>query len=261
MAANNLLPEAAVFDLDGVVTFTAQVHAAAWKQLFDDYLRSREKRFHEPFREFDLDADYRAYVDGRPRYQGVQAFLESREIKIPFGIPEDPPDAETVCGLGNRKNAMFLAKMDEMGVAVDGEAVRFLRELRERGIRVGLASSSKNAATVVARAGLTGLFQARVDGATSEQIKLRGKPQPDIFLECLKRLTGRNEPQRAMVVEDAISGVQAGRAGGFGLVLGIDRIGNPDALRQHGADWVISDFREISTEKVMAYFRLQEKSA
>jgi alpha,alpha-trehalase len=255
MATNNDGPEAAVFDLDGVITFTAQVHAASWKQLFDEYLRSRQQRFGEPFREFDIEGDYRAYVDGRPRYQGVQAFLESRGINLPYGTPADLPEAETVCGLGNRKNALFLAKTEEMGVEVDGEAVRFVRELRDRGIRVGLASSSKNAAPILAKVGLTDLFQAQVDGITSERLGLRGKPQPDIFLTCLKMLIGRVEPQRAMVVEDAISGVQAGRSGGFGLVLGVDRNAEAAALHQHGADWVIGDFHEISADKVAEYFR------
>jgi alpha,alpha-trehalase len=253
-------PDAAVFDLDGVITLTARVHAAAWKQLFDEYLHERERRLEEPFREFDADADYRAYVDGRPRYQGVQTFLESRGIKLPFGTPADPPEAETVCGLGNRKNALFIAKTKEMGVDVDHEAVRFVRELRGRGVRIGLASSSKNAAPILERAGLLDLFSARVDGIVSERLGLKGKPQPDIFLQCLQFLQG-GDPKRAMVVEDAISGVQAGRRGGFGLVLGIDRTNEAAALREHGADWVIENFREVSADKVAEYFHSRARVA
>ena len=247
-------PDAAVFDLDGVVTFTAKVHAAAWKQLFDDYLRGREQRFGEPFRPFDADADYRAYVDGKPRYDGVQSFLESRGIVLPWGTPADSPGWETVCGLGNRKNELFTAKIREMGVAVDQEAVRFIRELRDRGVHVGLASSSKNAVPIVESAGLHDLFQQIVDGVVSERMGLRGKPQPDIFLTCLQKL-GRIPPARALVVEDAIAGVEAGRLGGFGLVLGVDRHGEAAALRDHGADLVIQNFREISAETVFEYFR------
>jgi alpha,alpha-trehalase len=247
-------PAAAVFDLDGVLTFTAQVHAAAWKQLFDEYLQSRSARFGEPFTEFS-EYDYRAYVDGRPRYEGVQTFLQSRGINLPYGTPADSPMQETVCGLGNRKNALFLRKTEEMGVEVDQEAVRFVRELRAQGIRVGLASSSKNAGPILERVGLSGLFAVRVDGLVSERLGLAGKPRPDIFLKCLELLTGGSNARDAVVVEDAIPGVQAGRAGGFGLVLGVDRNGEADSLRKNGADWVVADFREISAAQVQEYFR------
>jgi alpha,alpha-trehalase len=253
-------PDAAVFDLDGVVTFTARVHAAAWKTLFDEYLRARQQRHGEPFRPFDADADYRAYVDGKPRYDGVQSFLEARGIAIPWGMPSDPPDRETVCGLGNRKNALFNANIQELGVAVDEHAVRFLRELRQRGIRVGLASSSKNALPILERAGLAGLFEAVVDGLVSERLGLQGKPRPDIFLTCLEIL-GRIPARRALVVEDAIAGVEAGRLGGFGLVLGVDRHGEAASLLAHGADWVIRDFREITADQVAEYFRARARVA
>jgi trehalose 6-phosphate phosphatase len=249
------LPEAAIFDLDGVITFTARVHAAAWKELFDDYLRSRQQRFGEPFRPFDAEADYHAYVDGKPRYDGVQSFLESRGIRVPFGSFSDPPEAETATGLGNRKDLLFNAKARELGVEVDEEAVRLVRELRDTGVKVGLASSSRNAVPILARAGQPGLFAAVVDGVVSERLLLKGKPRPDIFLKCLELLTGRVEPQRAMVVEDAISGVQAGRAGCFGLVLGVDRARQAEALKQNGADWVVRDFREVTAEGVREYFR------
>jgi len=252
--AGQVLPEAAVFDLDGVITFTAKVHEAAWKELFDPYLRLRQERFGEVFRPFD-EADYRAYVDGKPRYDGVASFLNSRGVQIPRGAPDDAAEAETVCGLGNRKNLLFNSKVAEMGVDVDSEAVRLVRELRERGVRVGLASSSKNAAAILERVGLLELFGAVVDGVVSERLRLRGKPAPDIFLQCLEELAGHREARRSMVVEDAIVGVEAGRAGGFGLVLGVDRVGEAAALRQHGADWVISDFGQITGEQVVEYFR------
>ncbi len=251
-------PDAAVFDLDGVITFTARVHAAAWKQLFDDFLRAR---FGEQFQAFDADADYRTYVDGKPRYDGVQSFLAARGISLPFGTPFDAPERETVCGLGNRKNALFAQAIEKLGVDVDHEAVRLVRQLRDRGIRVGLASSSKNAVPILDRAGLSSLFEAVVDGTLSERLGLRGKPQPDIFLKCLELLGRTIPPVRAMVVEDAIAGVQAGRLGGFGLVLGVDRHGESAALLEHGADWVIRDFREISAESVLEYFRAKARVA
>jgi trehalose 6-phosphate phosphatase len=246
--------DAAVFDLDGVVTFTARAHAAAWKELFDDYLRGRAARFGETFRPFDRETDYREYVDGRPRYDGVRAFLASRGISLPYGDPSDPPGRETVCGLGNRKNLLFQAVLRREGVDVDREAVRFIRDLRSRGIRVGMASSSKNATLILRTAGLLDLFDARVDGHTSERLGLRGKPAPDIFLECLERLAAP-DPGRSLLAEDAVAGVQAGRAGAFGLVLGVDRGGRAVSLREHGADWIIRSFREISPDQVEAYFQ------
>lgn len=256
------LPSAAVFDLDGVVTFTARVHAAAWKELFDEYMQSRERRYDEPFREFDIDADYRAYVDGKPRYDGVKSFLESRGIHIPYGQTSDPPDRETVCGLANRKNAMFVKKVEEMGVEVDHDAVRFIRELRGAGVHVGLASSSKNAVDILKRVHLLDLFEAVVDGQVSEKLKLRGKPEPDIFITCNRLLLGDSaNPAQSMVVEDAIAGVQAGRRGGFGVVLGVDRHGEADSLRENGADWVISDFRQVTVEKLAEHFRERSRVA
>jgi len=261
--------EAAVFDLDGVITFTARVHFAAWKELFDSYLRERATRLPDsaeahatpaessapdPLRPF-AESDYREYVDGKPRYDGVASFLASRGIHLPHGTPADPPDKETICGLGNRKDKLFNAKIREVGVDVDWEAVRFVRELREQGIKVGLASSSKNALPILERAGLANLFEATVDGIDSERLKLRGKPEPDIFLLSLKRLSSDADPRNALVAEDAIAGVQAGHRGGFGLVLGVDRNHQPNALAENGANMVISDFREISAERVREYFR------
>ncbi len=255
-----VFPEAAVFDLDGVITFTARVHSAAWKAMFDEFLRSREQRFGEPFRPF-TEADYHAYVDGKPRYDGVESFLKSRNISLPRGTPRDEPGAETVCGLGNRKNELFNSKVVELGVDVDQEAVRLVRELRERGVRVGLASSSKNAVPILKRVGMLELFEAIVDGVVSARLGLKGKPAPDIFVRCLQEMTVHRDARRSMVVEDAISGVEAGRAGDFGLVLGVDRVGQAEALRQHGADWVIKDFREISAEQIAEYFRKKARVA
>jgi trehalose 6-phosphate phosphatase len=258
---SHVLPEAAIFDLDGVITLTARVHAAAWKQLFDEYLRSRSAGSAAAFREFDEQADYHRFVDGKPRYDGVQSFLASRGIQLLWGTPGDPPDAETVCGLGNRKNELFNQKLNEIGVDVDQEAVGFVRELRQAGVRVGLASSSKNAEAILRRAGLLDLFAAIVDGTVSERSRLRGKPDPDIFLACLQMLVPGGDPRRAMVVEDAISGVEAGRSGGFGLVLGIDRDPQSNTLREHGAHWVIRRFSEVSADAVADYFRSRARVA
>ena len=253
-------PDAVIFDLDGVITFTARVHAAAWKELFEDYLRAQAARIGAPFRPFDAAADYYAYVDGKPRYDGVQSFLKSRAIDIPPGRPSDSPGDETVCGLGNRKDDLFNRKIDETGVDIDAEAVRLAQELRNRGVRVGLASSSRNAVPILQKAGILNLFHAIVDGLVSERLHLHGKPEPDIFLECLAELDRSLNPQRAAVVEDAISGVEAGQIGGFGLVLGIDR-NHTRALEQHGANWVISDFSEISADRVSAFFTARAPAA
>ena len=245
--------EAMIFDLDGVITFTARLHAAAWKELFDEYLKIRSSRRGEQFRPFDVNTDYPAYVDGKSRYDGVRSFRESRGIKIPEGTPSDPVNAETVRTLGNRKDALFVKKVREMGVDVDHEAVRFVRELRGRGVRVGLASSSRNAVPVLERAGIKDIFEAIVDGVVSEHLRLQGKPAPDIFLHCLAGLVPRADSRHAGIVEDAIAGVEAGKAGGFGLVLGVDRKGSRN-LKVHGANWVIHDFKGVTAERVFEFF-------
>jgi len=244
--------EAAIFDLDGVVTLTASVHAAAWKQLFDAYLKQRSEESGEPFVPFDLKGDYHTYVDGKPRIEGVKSFLASRGIQLPEGTPEDGPDEPTAWGLGNRKNDYFRQVLEERGAEVDERTVAFIRRLREEGIRVAVASSSKNCGPILDRAGLTDLFEARVDGIVSEEIGLKGKPNPDIFVEAARRVGAT--PERTVVVEDAISGVQAGWAGGFGLVIGIDRVGAAVALREHGADLVLESFDERSLDRVSAWF-------
>jgi HAD superfamily hydrolase (TIGR01509 family) len=248
-----------VFDLDGVITFTARVHAAAWKELFDSFLRERAQKLGEAFVPFDATSDYLQYVDGKPRYDGVASFLASRGIHIPFGHGDDPPDAQTVTALGNRKDALFRKKVDEVGVDYDHEAVRFVQELRAHQIPVGIASSSKNAIPILKRCGILELFEFIVDGNLSEQRHLRGKPAPDIFLACLSELVASPNPAQAGIAEDAIAGVEAGRNGGFGLVLGVDRTGAP--LGQNGANWVITDFRNISADQVIEFFADRAKVA
>jgi beta-phosphoglucomutase family hydrolase len=220
--------DAVIFDLDGVVTKTALVHASAWKKMFDEYLRSREERFGEHFREFTHAGDYLPFVDGKPRYKGVASFLESRGIELPFGDPGDSTDRETVCGLGNRKNIMFNQVLEEEGVEVYDSTVGILHGLKEAGVRIGVASSSKNCKQVLERAGLLELFETRVDGIVSAEIGLKGKPEPDIFTTACDNLEVAYH--RSVVVEDAVSGVQAGRKGNFGLVLGVAREENTREL-------------------------------
>ncbi len=241
--------EAAIFDLDGVVTRTARVHAATWKRLFDDYLRARSERSGEPFLEF-TDADYRAHVDGLPRYDGVAAFLRARGIDLSWGEPSDPPDRETICGLGNRKNALFRQVLEAEGVEVHESAVALIRSLRKQGVRTALVSSSRNARLVLDRAELTGLFDVIVDGTDAARLGLKGKPDPDIFLAAAEQLGV--PPGRAVMVEDALSGVAAGRAGGFGLVIGVDRAGQREALLGAGADLVVSDMADLCAGKTPA---------
>jgi alpha,alpha-trehalase len=241
-----------IFDLDGVVTQTAAVHAAAWKRLFDEYLAERAARAgaaagvagaDDPLRPFDLDADYARYVDGKPRCDGVRDFLASRGIELPMGDPSDPPDAETVCSLGNRKNDFFNAEVREHGVKTYPSTIALIGRLHAAGIRVGLMSSSKNTAMVLDVAGITDLFEVRVDGLVAAEVGLPGKPDPAMYLEAARRLGV--DAARAVVVEDALSGVEAGHRGGFGLVIGVDRLGQAEALREHGADVVVDDLAVV----------------
>jgi len=249
-----------IFDLDGVITFTARVHAAAWKELFDEFLKARSERLHEQFSEFTIAGDYLTYVDGKSRYDGVASFFASRGISIPYGSPSDPPTAQTVCGLGNRKDNLFTKKIREVGVDIDHDAIKFVRELRARGVRIGLASSSRNAVTVVEQAGIRELFDEIVDGVVSDRYHLRGKPEPDIFLQCLRQLTSRDNPLEAGIVEDAIAGVMAGRRGWFSLVLGVDR-NKSGTLARNGANWVIHDFSQITADQVMRFFADRARAA
>jgi beta-phosphoglucomutase family hydrolase len=231
-----------VFDTDGVLTDTASVHAAAWKRLFDEYLQLRSTRDAEPFRPF-TEADYLRSVDGRPRYDGVAGFLASRGIELPWGDPDDPPDRETVCGLGNAKDRYFVTHLREHGAEPFPTSVAFVRGLRERGLRTAVVSASRNMVAVLEAAGLRDLFDAEVDGVEADRLGLAGKPDPALFLEAARRLGVA--PARAAVVEDALAGVEAGRAGDFGHVVGVDRGGEADALREHGADVVVGDLDEL----------------
>jgi alpha,alpha-trehalase len=248
---------AVLFDLDGVVTKTAKVHAASWKKLFDEYLKRRAGGQGGSWEPFDISSDYNTYVDGKPRYDGVKSFLESRGIDLPYGNPEDFPEAETICGLGNRKNQIFNDHLQTHGVESYEVAVDFLHLLKEIGFKTAVVSSSKNCRTVLSVAGIEDLFDARVDGLVSERLGLDGKPQPDIFLEAARQLDV--PPERAVVLEDAISGVQAGQHGQFGCVIGVDRIGHAESLKENGADVVVRSFAELTvagkrpaTERSMA---------
>ncbi|HEX2359903.1 MAG TPA: beta-phosphoglucomutase family hydrolase [Solirubrobacterales bacterium] len=234
---------ACLFDLDGVLTQTAKVHARAWKQMFDDFLRTRAARSGEDFVPFDARDDYDAYVDGKPRYDGVRDFLASRGIELPEGDPEDPPDAETVRGLGNRKNELVLALIRKDGVEPYEGSVRYLHAARDAGLRRAVVSSSANCKDVLEAAGIADLLEVRVDGIVAEREGMKGKPAPDTYLFAAKELGA--EPAQAAVFEDALAGVEAGRAGDFGCVVGVDRVGQAGALREHGADVVVEDLAEL----------------
>ena len=234
---------ALLFDLDGVLTQTANVHAAAWKQTFDQFLRDHAEASGGRFVPFDRVADYDEYVDGRPREDGVRSFLNARGIELPEGSPEDPPDAGTVHGLGNNKNERVLRLIHDQGVEAYEGSVRYVRAAREAGIPRAVVSSSANAHDVLVAAGIQGLFDHVVDGVVAEREHLHGKPSPDTFLAGARGLNV--EPSHAAVFEDALVGVEAGRAGRFGYVVGVDRIGQHEALRKHGADVVVADLAEL----------------
>jgi beta-phosphoglucomutase family hydrolase len=230
--------KACLFDLDGVLTRTAELHAAAWKSMFDDYLRERAGGRGEAFAPFDLHDDYDAYVDGKPRLDGVRSFLASRGIELPD---------ETVRELGDRKNSLVLRLIRERGVRVYEGSVRYVEAVRAAGLRRAVVSSSRNTADVLAAAGIAELFEARIDGVVAEQQHLHGKPAPDTFLAGASAL---GVPAAAAAVfEDALAGVEAGRAGAFGYVVGVDRVGQADALRAHGADVVVQDLAELLEPK------------
>ncbi|MFY4718333.1 HAD family hydrolase [Streptomyces sp. LaBMicrA B280] len=234
---------ACLFDLDGVLTQTAKVHAAAWKEMFDAFLRERARREGTEFVPFDAVRDYDEYVDGRPREDGVRTFLAARGVRLPEGSPQDPPDAETVQALGARKNELVLRRIREDGVEPYEGSVRLLHEVRAAGLACAVVSSSANARDVLAAAGIADLFDERVDGVVTRERRLRGKPAPDTYLEAARELSV--EPAAAAVFEDALAGVEAGRAGRFGLVVGVDRVGQAEQLRAHGADIVVRDLAEL----------------
>jgi len=243
--------EAVIFDLDGVITKTANVHSRAWKKMFDEYLHHREKKIGEPFKEFTSE-DYLQYVDGKPRYDGVKSFLDSRNIKLAFGSPDDVPEQETICGLGNRKNEAFNDVLKSEGVEAYPSTVKLLEQLKKDGIRIGVASSSKNAEGVLTAAGLMHFIETRVDGVVSAELGLNGKPASDIFVTAAKNLGV--DPNKSIVVEDATSGVQAGRNGNFGLVIGLAREDNIEVLKANGADIVVEDLDEITLNDINNWF-------
>ena len=235
--------EACLFDLDGVLTQTATVHAHAWKQMFDDFLRSRAEQSGEPFRPFDVLSDYGPYVDGKLREDGVRSFLASRDIVLPEGAGDDPATADTVHGLATRKNTLVLDLIREQGVDVYEGSIRFLEAVKEAGLRRAVVSASKNTSEVLKVTGIGHLFEVQVDGLVAAQEGLPGKPAPDTFLAAARKLGVA--PANCAILEDALAGVEAGRSGNFGYVIGVDRHDQADALRRHGADIVVTDVGEL----------------
>ena len=236
---------ACLFDLDGVLTQTALVHNAAWKQTFDSFLQVWSRQHGQPYVPFDSGADYHRYVDGRPRADGVRTFLASRGITLPEGSPDDGPDAETVNGLGNRKNGLVLEKIAAGAVQVYPGSVDYLRAAKEHGLRRAVVSASANCKDVLAAAGIADLMEERVDGVVAREQDLPGKPAPDTFLYAARLLD--TPPENCAVFEDALAGVAAGRAGNFGIVVGVDRVGQAEALSANGADIVVQDLSDLLT--------------
>jgi alpha,alpha-trehalase len=234
---------AVLFDLDGVLTDTASIHSRAWKATFDDFLRLRAATHRSEFVPFDIDKDYRQHVDGRPRFEGVDQFLKSRRIELPWGRHDDPAGEATVCAVGNRKNDLVGTILKEQGVDVYPGSLALLKHLAAKGMPMAVVTSSANAGAVLAAGGIADMFSVRVDGNVAARLGLRGKPNPDPFLEAARQL--EVDPADAVVIEDAISGIQAGRAGGFGMVIGIDRHRDAEALRKAGADVVVADLGEL----------------
>lgn len=232
-----------LFDLDGVLTQTATVHATAWKEMFDVFLEQQAAAAGKPFVPFDPVREYGAYVDGMPRADGVRKFLASRGISLPEGSPDDQPETETIAGLGNRKNELVLQLIDERGVTVFEGSVRYVHAVRDAGLSLAVVSSSANTASILESAGLAELFDVRIDGLVAAERRLPGKPRPDTFLAGAEALG--LEPKVAAVFEDALAGVEAGVAGGFGFVVGVDRIDQAAALRERGADVVVCDLAEL----------------
>ncbi|AKH37967.1 MULTISPECIES: HAD family hydrolase [Nitrosomonas] len=235
--------DAVLFDLDGVLTPTAKIHSLCWKVMFDAFLSQQAAATQQPFQPFDIEHDYKQYVDGKTRYDGVRSFLESRNISLPEGTPTDPATVDTVCGLGNRKDELVQETINRCGVEPYAGSVALVRQLRKLSIHTAVVSSSANCEQVLRAAGILELFDVLVDGSIASELKLPGKPEPATFLKAAEMLS--TKPDRAVVVEDAIASVQAGRAGRFGLVIGVDREGNDSILRSHGADVVVADLAEL----------------
>lgn len=242
----------AIFDLDGVVTKTAHIHAAAWKTMFDEFLKKWSEKENKPFVPFTHDNDYIPYVDGKPRYDGVKSFLESREIELPYGDKSDGPEKETVCGLGNKKNEIYNEIIKREGAFVFQSTIKLIKEMRKNKTKIGVASSSKNTKLILETSGIEDLFETRVCGIVSEELHLKGKPDPDIFVKAAEFLGLL--PHECLMVEDAISGVAAGRNGNFGLVLGVARYGDDEVLKTNGADIVVKDLGEISLADINKWF-------
>ena len=236
--------EAFIFDMDGVITDTASTHAAAWKRLFDEYLKRIASRSQTEFTPFEIDRDYYVYIDGKLRYDGVLSFLNSRGIDLPYGDPEDRIDRETICGLGNRKDKYYHQYLKSRGVNSYQSSVQFIVNLRSHDVCTAVISASRNATLVLKAANVLELFNVKVDGVDSAKLNLRGKPHPDIFLEAARRLNVL--PEHSIVVEDALAGVEAGRKGNFKLVIGIDRAGHGELLKSHGADIVVPDLSQLN---------------
>ena len=234
---------ACLFDMDGVVTQTAVVHAAAWKEMFDEFLRARAESTGTQFIPFDPHAEYDAYVDGKPRLDGTRSFLESRGIELPEGTPNDPPGTPTLYGLSNQKNNLVLAKIAAGGVQAYPGSITYIRSVKDKGISTAIVSASANTVQVLKAADIENLFDVRIDGVIAERRGLRGKPAPDTFLAAAEAL--RKSAKQAAVFEDAQAGVAAGRAGGFALVVGVDRVGQAQALLEHGADIVVKDLADL----------------
>lgn len=236
--------EAMLFDMDGVITRSAKGHGELWKVVFDDFLKEFSARHNLPFKQFDARSDYHDYVDGKPRYDGVVSFLASRGIMIPFGEPTDDETTETCCGLGNRKNKLFLEYMDNVGVSVFDTSVALVRELRSRGKKIAVVSASKNAEYVLRRAGIFELFDVIVSGREAAALSLAGKPAPDTYLKAIDLL--ETTPDRSVVFEDSVTGVQAAKTAGVRLIVGVDRADDCAALLWHGANVVVSDLCELA---------------
>lgn len=235
--------QACLFDMDGVVTQTALVHAAAWKAMFDDFLRKWSGQTGQPFVPFDDVHDYDEYVDGKPRLDGTRSFLESRGIHLPEGSPDAPPGTPTLNGLSNQKNELVIQKIETDGVKVYEGTIEYIKRARAAGLRTAIVSSSANTVQVLEAAGIADLFDTRVDGVVAKERHLKGKPAPDTFLAAAEDL--KVTPDHAAVFEDALAGVEAGRAGHFALVVGVDRVGQAEELRKHGADIVVKDLAEL----------------
>lgn len=241
--------QAVILDLDGVITRTAGIHARAWKKMFDEYLSDRRPTPDEDQAPFRLDVDYPEYVDGKPRYDGVRSFLQSRGIRLPEGSADDEPGKETICGLGNRKNQLFLDLVDQEGVQVYEDAVEQLDQWRRQGLGLAVVTSSRNGGRILRSGGLTERFDVRLDGTHIRELGLAGKPAPDMFLEAARRLGV--SPAQAVLIEDAVAGVQAGRRGDFGLVVGVARNRPPEPLIEAGADVVVQRLTELSQRGLM----------